>query len=106
MKKAYTFRIYPSKNQEVKLNRTLTTCRHLYNDALEERKRQSELNRLKRDFQVFPWGKLEWISYEDQANTLSSEKTDIQKEVHSQVLQNILHRSSVKEFNWSNTHVF
>ncbi|WP_143311650.1 helix-turn-helix domain-containing protein, partial [Candidatus Methanoperedens nitratireducens] len=31
MKKAYTFRIYPSKNQEVKLNRTLTTCRRLYN---------------------------------------------------------------------------
>ncbi len=92
MKKASTFRIYPSKNQEVKLNRTLATCRHLYNDALEERKQQAELNRLKRDFQVFPWGKLEWISYEDQANTLSSEKTDIQKEVHSQVLQNTLKR--------------
>ncbi len=95
MKKAYTFRIYPSKNQEVKLNRTLNTCRHLYNDALQQRKRQAELNRLKRDFQVFPWGsstKLEWISYEDQANTLSSQKTDIQKEVHSQVLQNTLKR--------------
>jgi putative transposase len=95
MKKACIFRIYPSKNQEVKLNRTLNTCRHLYNDALQERKRQAELNRLKRDFQVFPWGssiKLEWISYEDQANTLSSEKTDTQKEVHSQVLQNTLKR--------------
>lgn len=65
MKKAYTFRIYPLKNQEVKLNRTLNTCRHLYNDALEERKQQAELNRLKREFQVFPWGKPEWISYED-----------------------------------------
>jgi putative transposase len=92
MKKAYTFRIYPSKNQEVKLNRTLTTCRHLYNDALEERKRQAELNRLKRDFQVFPWGKVEWLSYEDQANTLSFTKTDIQKQVHAQVLQNTLRR--------------
>jgi putative transposase len=92
MKKAYTFRIYPSKNQEVKLNRTLTTCRHLYNIALEERKRQAELNRLKREFQVFPWGKPEWISYEYQANTLSSDKTNIQKEVHSQVLQNTLKR--------------
>ncbi len=92
MKKAFSFRIYPNKNQEVKLNRTLSTCRHLYNDALEERKRQAELNRLKREFQVFPWGKPEWISYEDQANTLSSEKTDTQKEVHSQVLQNTLKR--------------
>jgi putative transposase len=92
MKKAYTFRIYPSKNQEVKLNRTLTTCRHLYNIALEERKRQAELNRLKREFQVFPWGKPEWISYEYQANTLPSDKTNIQKEVHSQVLQNTLKR--------------
>jgi putative transposase len=90
MKKAYSFRIYPNKNQEVKLNRTLNTCRHLYNDALSERKRQAELNRLKRDFQVFPWGKPKWISYEDQANTLSSEKNLFQKEVHSQVLQNTL----------------
>lgn len=92
MKKAYSFRIYPNKNQEVKLNRTLNTCRHLYNDALSERKRQAELNRLKRDFQVFPWGKPEWISYEDQANTLSSEKNSFQKDVHSQVLQNTLKR--------------
>jgi putative transposase len=95
MKKAYTFRIYPPKNQEVKLNRTLITCRLLYNDALQERKRQAELNRLKRDFQVFPWGssiKPEWISYEDQANTLSAQKTDSQREVHSQVLQNALKR--------------
>ncbi len=92
MMKAYTFRIYPSKNQEVKLNKTLTTCRHLYNDALEERKRQAELNRLKRDFQVFPWSKLEWISYEDQQNKLPGNKTKEQKEVHSQVLQNTLKR--------------
>ncbi len=92
MKKAYCFRIYPNKNQEVRLNRTLNTCRHLYNDALEERKRQAELNRLKRDFQVFPWGEPEWISYEDQANNLSESKTDFQKEVHSQVLQNTLKR--------------
>ncbi len=90
MMKAYSFRIYPSKNQEVKLNKTLTTCRHLYNDALEERKRQAELNRLKRDFQVFPWGKLEWISYEDQQNALPNTKTQDQKQVHSQVLQNVL----------------
>jgi putative transposase len=103
MKKAYSFRIYPNKNQQVRLNKTLSTCRHLYNDALAERKRQIELNRLRRDFQVFPWGssiKPEWISYEDQANTLSSNKDSSQKEVHSQVLQNVLKRvnKSIENF--------
>jgi len=92
MKKAYVFRIYPNKNQEVKMDRTLSTCRHLYNDSLAERKKQAELNRLKRDLQVFPWGKPEWVSYEDQANALSESKTAFQKEVHSQVLQNTLKR--------------
>ncbi len=92
MKKAYSFRIYPNKNQEVKLNRTLSTCRHLYNDSLEERRNQAELNRLCSEFQVFPWGKPEWISYEDQANDLASSKTLEQKEVFSQVLQDTLRR--------------
>lgn len=92
MKKAYSFRIYPNKNQEVKLDRTLNTCRHLYNDALAERKRQSELNRLKMEFQIFPWGKPEWVSYEDQANELAKSKTPQQKDIYSQVLQNTLKR--------------
>lgn len=92
MKKAYTFRIYPNRNQEVRMNRTLVTCRHLYNEALEERRRQAELNNLKRDFGVFPWGKPEWIKYEDQQNELPKSKTPFQKEVFSQVLQNTLKR--------------
>jgi putative transposase len=92
MKKAHQYRIYPSRNQEVKLNRTLSTCRYLYNDALAERRKQAELNRLKREFEVFPWGKTEWISYEDQANNLPVCKDSFQKEVHSQVLQNVLKR--------------
>ena len=92
MKKAFQFRIYPNKNQEVKLNRTLNTCRHLYNDALAERRRQAELNNLCFSFQVFPWGKPEWIGYEDQANALSDSKTSFQKEVFSQVLQDTLRR--------------
>jgi putative transposase len=92
MKKAFQFRIYPNKNQEVKLNRVLATCRHLYNDALAERKQQAELNNLCRKLDVFPWGKPEWISYEDQANNLASNKDSFQKEVHSQVLQNALKR--------------
>jgi putative transposase len=92
MKKAFQFRIYPNKNQEVTIVRTLNTCRHLYNDALAERKKQAELNRLKKQFDVFPWGKPEWIFYEDQANDLSEYKTDFQKETHSQILQNVLKR--------------
>ncbi|MBU4222099.1 MAG: transposase [Euryarchaeota archaeon] len=92
MKKSYQFRIYPNKNQEVKLIRTLSTCRHLYNDSLAERKRQAELNKLRREFDVFSWGKPEWINYYDQANELSESKTGFQKEVHSQVLQNTLKR--------------
>jgi putative transposase len=92
MKKSFQFRIYPNKNQEVTLNRTLSTCRHLYNDSLAERKREFELNKLKQDFGVFPWGKPEWINYYDQAGKLTATKTYIQKEVFSQVLQNVLKR--------------
>lgn len=92
MKKSFQFRIYPNKNQEVVLNRTLSTCRHLYNDSLAERNRQAELNELRRDFGITPWGKPEWINYYDQANELSKSKTVFQKEVFSQVLQNVLKR--------------
>lgn len=91
-KKAFQFRIYPNKNQEVALNRTLSTCRHLYNDALAERKRQSELNELERTFGVTPWGKPVWINYYDQANALPLTKTKYQKAVQSHVLQNVLKR--------------
>ncbi len=92
MRKAFRFRAYPNKNSEVNSIRTLSTCRHLYNDSLAERKKQAALNRLKKQFDVFPWGKTEWIFYEDQANDLSGSKTDFRKEVHSQVLQNVLKR--------------
>ena len=63
MIKSFQFRIYPTKKQEVKLFSTLTTCRHLYNDGLAERKHQAEINRIYQDFQVFPWGRPEWINY-------------------------------------------
>ncbi|MDP3104870.1 MAG: transposase [Candidatus Methanoperedens sp.] len=92
MRKTYQFRAYPNKNSEVNSIRTLSTCRYLYNDSLAERKRQAELNRIKKIFDVFPLGKPEWINYYDQANCLSGSKTDFQNEVHSQVLQNVLKR--------------
>ncbi|HMB45957.1 MAG TPA: RNA-guided endonuclease TnpB family protein [Candidatus Methanoperedens sp.] len=92
MRKSFQFRIYPNKKQEVALERTLTTCRHLYNDSIAERKRNAELNRLQKSFDVFPWGYPEWINYYDQANQLSLTKTAFQKEVYSQVVQNTLKR--------------
>jgi len=100
MKKAFQFRIYPNKNQEVKLNRTLSTCRHLYNDSLGERKREAELNNLERDFGVIPWGKPEWINKYDQMLDLTATKTSNQKEVFSQVLQDVIKRvdKSFKNF--------
>lgn len=92
MIKSYNFRIYPNKNQTVRLISALNTCRHLYNDSLAERKHQSEINRLYQYFQVFPWGTPEWINYYDQAANLTRNKTEYQKEVYSQVLQNVLKR--------------
>ena len=90
--KTYQFRIYPNKKQEVKLNSTLITCRKLYNEKLAERKRQAELNRLKKSFDVFPWGYPEWIDYYEQKLDLTATKTPFQKEVHSQVLQDVIKR--------------
>ena len=92
MKITYQFRIYPNKNPEFIMNRTLSTCRKLYNEKLAERKKQAELNRLKRSFDVFPWGKPEWIDYYEQKLDLTATKTLFQKEVHSQVLQDVIKR--------------
>ena len=91
--KSYKFRIYPNKNQTVRLISTLNTCRYLYNDALAERKHQAEINKIYQDFQVFPWGgQPEWINYYNQAADLTRDKTEYQKQVYSQVLQNVLKR--------------
>ncbi|MDO9517131.1 MAG: transposase, partial [Methanosarcinaceae archaeon] len=92
MIKTYKFRIYPSKKQEVKLISTLNTCRWLYNSSLAERKHQAEINKLYSYLQLFPLGKPEWINYYDQARNLTLSKTDEQKQVYSQVLQNVLKR--------------
>src|SRR5690349_9820259 len=38
MKRAYVYKLRPTKEQETVLLQTLETCRHLYNHALAERK--------------------------------------------------------------------
>jgi len=42
MLKAYKYRLYPSKAQELVLEQTLETCRRWYNDCLAERKKAYE----------------------------------------------------------------
>jgi len=100
MIKSFQYRIYPTKKQEVILNKTLTTCRNLYNQCLSDRKNQSELNKLKFKLDIFPWGKQEWLNKYDQINNMTNTKTIFQKEVYSQVLQNVILRvdKSYKRF--------
>ena len=79
--KSYKFRIYPSKAQTTKLDYTLYLCRDLYNAALQERIGAYKINRIS-------------LSYYTQANQLSDIKVTNSeyKDVHSQVLQNVLKR--------------
>ena len=80
MKTAYKFRMYPNRQQEVQLELTLDTCRHLYNTALADRKNAYEVDGISR-------------SYEDQAAMLVARKKDGNfKGVFSQVLQDVLRR--------------
>lgn len=82
MRKAYKFRLSPTKQQEQKLFWTLTRCRELYNAALSER----------RDAYCMA-GKS--ISYYEQKRDLPEIKTEIRPEyqdIHSQVLQDVLLR--------------
>jgi putative transposase len=88
--KSYKFRIYPNRKQEAALIFTLNTCRHLYNAALAKRKHEADINKIYQDFQVYPWGKLHWMNYYDQADDLTKNKNEYQKQVYSQVLQNVL----------------
>ena len=87
MKKAYKFRLFPTKKQEQKLFWMLARCRELYNAALSERRQAYKLA-----------GKS--ISYLEQANQLPEIKqtrTDL-KSTHAQILQECLKavRSSIR----------
>ncbi len=80
-RKAYKFRIFPTKAQVTTLEHTLDLCRELYNAALQERRDAYRMV-----------GKS--LNYYDQANQLAAikeERTDL-KEAHSQVLQDVLKR--------------
>jgi putative transposase len=80
-RKAFKYRLYPNKEQEQKLFWTLTRCRELYNAALTERKEAYRMA-----------GKS--ISYYEQKRDLPDIKEirEEYKEIHSQVLQDVLLR--------------
>jgi putative transposase len=82
MRKAFKYRLYPTKKQEQTLFWTLTRCRELYNAALSERRDAYRMA-----------GKS--ISYYEQKRDLPEIKAEIREEyqqIHSQVLQDVLLR--------------
>jgi putative transposase len=76
MKTAYKFRLYPKRVQEAKLNLTLETCRHFYNNALAARKEAWEAGN-----GIFS------ITYKQHLTYAKN-----RDQVYSQVLQNVLRR--------------
>jgi putative transposase len=81
VKKAYRYRIFPTKHQEAILNKQLSLCCELYNSGLEERREAYRM-----------CGK--HISFTVQSAQLRQIK-EIRPEyedIHSQVLQDVLHR--------------
>ena len=80
-KKAFKYRIYPTKQQEQVLQTTLNLCRELYNASLEERKEAYRMSKVS-------------ITYNQQANQLPDIK-EVRPEyndIYSQVLQDTLRR--------------
>jgi putative transposase len=91
--KAYKFEMKPTKKHEVIMNRTLGTCRHLYNDLLDERKKG--------------WENGEWsVQYNDQQNYLptlrntNNETGKYLREIQTQVLQNVAKRVDLAYQNY------
>src|SRR3989442_10116381 len=81
MKKAYRYRIYPTKKQETILNGQLALCCELYNAALQERREAYRMCG-------------QTISFTHQSAQLPEIKV-VRPEyeaVYSQVLQEVLHR--------------
>jgi putative transposase len=82
MKKAFKYRLYPTKQQEETLFWTLARCRELYNAALAEWKEAYRMSGTS-------------VSYYEQKRDLPEIKAEIREEyqqIHSQVLQDVLLR--------------
>lgn len=81
IRKSFKYRIYPTKSQVSNLENQFSMCRHLYNQALNERKDAYENESCS-------------ITYNQQQNQLPAYKVEKPwyKGVHSQVLQDVLKR--------------
>lgn len=81
MKTAFVYKLRPTKAQEAALSETLETCRRLYNEAVAERKEAWEERK-------------ESVGFARQCAALPAKKTEnsFLAAVHSQVLQDVLHR--------------
>jgi putative transposase len=81
MRKAFKYRLYPNREQAVKLNRTLDLCRELYNAALEQRRAAYRVRRKS-------------VSAAQQMRELPDLKVAVPEvsAVYSQVLQDVLWR--------------
>ncbi len=79
--KAYKFRLYPSSEQEKKLNKQIELCRQLYNSFLIERRYAYKGNNIS-------------LNYTHQANEIPELKNTFveYKGIHSQVLQDVAQR--------------
>jgi transposase, IS605 OrfB family, central region len=77
MRKSYKFRIYPNKEQEVALEKTLDVCRYIYNEFLADRKNAYE--RCNRGLSTME--QLYQVRY-----------LEFDTDVHSQVKQDVIRR--------------
>lgn len=76
MIRTYKFRLYPTNVQEQLLNDTVETCRRLYNESLDERTKSYEVG----------------LYEQKRGLTERRKKNKYLKQVHSQVLQDVLLR--------------
>src|ERR1700716_4005924 len=81
MTRTYKYRLYPSPKQQAIINGQLGLCCWLYNSGLEHRIRAYKTNKTH-------------VSYQGQANELTAIKEQFPglKQIHSQVLQDVLKR--------------
>ncbi len=81
IRKTFKYRLYPNRKQRERLLATLEVCRHLYNDALQERREAWKVCRTSITFAM------------QSAQLPACKQADAgMQNVYSQVLQDVLHR--------------
>ena len=81
IRKTFKYRLYPNRKQRESLTATLDVCRHLYNDALQERRDAWKTCRTSVTFNM------------QSAQLPACKDADMpMRSVYSQVLQDVLHR--------------